>query len=210
MNQIAAFLIWTLSLGIPISGGADGPLPEEPLGAVHRVKIEIVAQTPLKADIYRNMAQAFQSRSEVQLVDEAPDWTIEVVTLTLQDPEGHPTAVGLSVIVLEHGPQMDMLLTLAKAWRYVVNAGLLQKDQPLEVGMRELLIGVETLPQSESLTVLSQHRMCLIPVEKLGDACRDTVFNFTTRFLGLPSADGQDQTSNVSVASTSPEGQSAH
>lgn len=203
MNLTIAFLLLIISLGTPITDGTDGPMPPpEHLGSVHKVKIEVVAQEQLKNDICRNMAQAFQSVPEVRLVDEDPDWTIEIVTLTLQDEEGNPTAIGLSVIVLEHGPQMNMLLTLAKAWRYVVNAGLLEKDQPLEVGMRELLIGVEGLPKSDSLTVLSQHRMCLIPVQKLGAACQDAVVNFSTRFLDTQGlAQAETSQADVSVAS---------
>ena len=204
MNQVIAFLTLSISLGIPITGGTTGPAMSEYLGPVRRVKLDVVAQEQLKNDIYSHMVQAFQSVPEVQLVQADPDWTIEIVTLTLQDPEGQPTAVGLSVIVLEHGPQMRMLSTLSKAWRYVVNAGLLQRDQPLEVGMRELLIGIENLPQSDSpLTILSQHRMCLIPVQKLGGACSDTVANFSTRFLHSQNvADIGTHESSVSVSAT--------
>lgn len=203
MNKIATFLMLTLSLGIPASGGAQGSSPPEPVGMMYKVKLNVVAREQLKADIYRNMIEAFKSRPEVQLVQENPDWTIEVVTLTLQDDEGNPTAVGLSVIVLEHGPQMNMLLTLAKAWRYVISAGLLQKDQPLEVGMRELLISIDGLPKTDPLTVVSQHRMCLIPVQKLGQACRDTVLNFSERFLDAQDLTEQTQLSKGSSVSGS-------
>ena len=206
MNQAVAFLLLSLSLGVPVSDPGNGQMPPpDPLVFARRVKIEVVAPEQLKTDIYRNMAQAFQSIPNVQLVQENPDWTIEIVTLTLQDEEGNPTAVGLSVVILEHGPQLDMLLTLSKAWRYVVDAGLLQKDQPLEVGIRELLIGVEGLPKKESLTVMSQHRMCLIPVQKLGAACQDTVKNFSTRFLdgqGVAKEEPSRET-ELSVASAS-------
>ncbi len=183
MNQVVTLLMLAISLGVPVTKAADGPMISPSVGPGPKVKIEVVAQEQLKNDIYRNMTQALASLANAQLVEENPDWTIEVVTLTLQDQEGNPTAVALSVVVLKHGPQMKMLQVLAKAWRYVVDAGLLEKDQPLEVGMRELLMGVEKLPKTDSLTVVSQHRMCLIPVQKLGEACHDTIVNFTTRFL---------------------------
>jgi len=208
MNQAITFLLMAISLGAPVTTDAGGPVMSKPAGPVHKVNINVVAQDQLKKDITLNVGQALETLANVRFVQEDPDWTIEIVTLTLQDQEGNPTAVALSVVVLEHGQQMKMLRTLAKAWRYVINAGLLERDQPLEVGMRELLTAIEELPETEPLTVVSQHRMCLIPVQKLGAACHDTAVDFASRFLGAAGVTQKTaqapSAAQVSVASATP------
>lgn len=209
MNQAIIFLLTAISLGGSATGEARGPAMSKSVGPVHKVNINVVAQEQLKKDITLNVGQALETLANVRFAKENPDWTIEIVTLTLQDQEGNPTAVALSVVVLEHGQQMKMLRTLAKAWRYVINAGLLERDQPLEVGMRELLTAIEELPEEEPLTVVSQHRMCLIPVQKLGAACHDTAVDFATRFLGGGSVTQETaqtpSATQVSVASATPQ-----
>lgn len=183
MNPVIVFLMWSTSFGIPLSADMAEPANPDQGGSVARVKVEITAREDIRTAMHAYMTQGFLSVGGVQLVDSDPRWTIKIVALTAQDNEENVTAVGLSTVVLEHGPQMDMLRTLARAWHYIIKAGLLQKDQPLEVGMRQLVTGIDRLPGDEDLSVLSQHRMCLIPVPKLGEACHDIVTNFNARFL---------------------------
>lgn len=205
MNPVMTFLVWSVSLGMPIQSDS-GPLMNA--GQVRppaRINIEISAGDELKSDILRHIALGFQSVGGVYLAEENPQWTIKIVTLTIQDNEGNANALGLSVVVLEHGPQMDMLFTLTQAWHYVIKAGLLQKDQPLEVGMRQLVTSIDQLPSVDNLAVMSQHRMCLIPMEKLPEACREIATDFDSKYLhpvnaadnspaqaaGVPAASGQ-------------------
>jgi len=183
MNPVIAFLMWSASLGIPMSAGAAQPTGADQPKSVARVKVDITAGEEIKRTMHAYVAQSFQSLGGVQLVEDNPRWTIKIVTLAAQDDTGNTTAIGLSVVTLEHGPQMDMLRTLVHAWHYIIRAGLLQKDQPLEVGMRQLVAGIDRLPATDDLTVLSQHRMCLIPLQKLGEACHDIAVNFSSKFL---------------------------
>jgi hypothetical protein len=155
-------------------------MPQPPAA---RVKIEISAKDDVKHAMHSHIAQAFQSLGGVQLVESDPQWAIKIVTLAVQDKEGNTTALGLSVVVLQHGPQMDMLRTLTQAWHYIIRAGLLQKDQPLEVGLRKLISGIEQLPETDELATLSQHRMSLIPMAKLAETCHGIASDFSTRFL---------------------------
>ncbi len=190
MNPVAVFLLFGTSLVTPASYGPSGAM-SEPFRPTVSVRLDVSAPDPLAGAIRQLMAQALQPYGAVRLVEERPQWTIKIVTQSLLDDEGNMMAVGLSVVVLEHGQQMDMLMTLAQAWRYIINAGLLQRDQPLEVGMRQLMAAVERLPRTNDLTVLSQHLMCVIPTEKLGDACRDIAVDFNSRFL-QPRAERRD------------------
>jgi len=180
MNPIIPLLMWNLSFAIPTFGGAAGPpVPQQAV----RVRIEISASEQTKYAMQSHIAQTFQSLGGVQLVEADPRWTIKIVTLTIQDQQGNTTALGVSVVVLEHGPQMDMLRTLTQAWRYIIRAGLLQKDQPLEVGLRQLIAGIDQLPETDDLGTLAQHKMSLIPVNKLAGTCQDIASDFHARFL---------------------------
>lgn len=180
MNSMILFLLCGTSLVAPMSYGPAVAAPAPPTAAV---RIDIKATEQLAAAIRQHMARELQAYPGVQVVDSQPQWTVKIVTQSLLDDEGNMMAVGLSVVVLRHGAQMNMLLTLARAWRYIINAGILQKDQPLEVGMRQLMAAIEQLPRTDELTTLSQHVMCVIPTEKLGQACRDIAADFNNRFL---------------------------
>ena len=180
MNPVIPFLLWSMSFAIPMSDGQTGPAVQRPAA---RVKLEISAKDDVKHAMYSHIAQSFQSLGGVQLVESDPQWAIKIVTLAVQDAEGNMTALGLSVVVLEHGPQMDMLRTLTQAWHYIIRAGLLQKDQPLEAGLRQLITGIDRLPETDELATLSQHRMSLIPMAKLPGTCHEIAGNFATQFL---------------------------
>jgi len=182
MNPAIVFLLCATSFSLPAAYGPSAAAPEQVRPSVS-IRLDINAPDQLAEAIRLYMAQEFGPYAGVRLVEQNPQWTIKFVTQLLLDDEGNTTAIGLSVVVLKHGPQMNMLSTLAQAWRYIINAGLLQRDQPLEVGMRQLMAAIEGLPKTEDLTVLSQHLMCVIPTEKLSDACRDIVADFNARVL---------------------------
>ncbi len=182
MNPVAVFLLFAASLSTQ-PYGPSGAIPQQSQPAVS-VRLEINAAEHIADAVRQEMTQQFQALPGVQVVEKNPQWTVKVVTQSLLDGEGNMMAIGMSVVVLEHGPQLDMLSTLAQAWHYILNAGLLQRDQPLEVGMRNLVAAIDQLPKTQNLTVLSQHLMCVIPTQKLGDACRDIAADFNVRVLG--------------------------
>jgi len=124
------------------------------------------------------------SRGPVQLVEEDPEWTIEIVTTELADANGAPTAVALSFVIQQHGAHLQMLEALAQACRYFVATGLLH-DAPLEGDMRQLIRGAEALPKPPSLGVVSQHKMCLTTPDRLTQVCRDIVTIFNNDRLGV-------------------------
>lgn len=182
MNPVAVFLLFAASLSTQ-PYGPSGAIPQQSQPAVS-VRLDINAAEQIADAVRQHMTQQFQALSGVRVVEENPQWTVKVVTQSLLDGEGNMMAIGMSVVVLEHGPQLDMLSTLAQAWHYILNAGLLQRDQPLEVGMRQLVAAIDRLPKTDKLTVLSQHLMCVIPTQRLGDACRDIAADFNSRVLG--------------------------
>ncbi len=183
MNPAVLFLLCSTSLITSASHGPNSAAPG-PSRPTVSIRLDVNAPEPLAEAIRQHVAEAFGPYEGVRLVEQNPQWTIKIVTQSLLDDEGNMTAIGLSVVVLEHGPQMNMLTTLAQAWRYIINAGLLQRDQPLEVGMRQLMAMIEHLPKTDELTVLSRHLMCVIATEKLGDACRDIAADFNAQVLG--------------------------
>jgi hypothetical protein len=183
MNPVMAFLVWSMSLGIPIQSDPGPVAPLGQVGPLARINIEISAADDLKSEILRHVAMGFHSVGGVHLTEENPQWTIKVVTLGLQDGQGQLVHLGLSVVVLEHGPQMDMLRALTQAWHYIIRAGLLQKDQPLEVGMRQLVNSIDRLPRADDLAVMSQHRMTVIKIEELPDICGTIATDFAQEYL---------------------------
>ena len=200
MNRTIILLVCGASFTIPFFASVAGADPVRQAETVARVKLEIAGRDEVRAAMYNTMAQVFQSYETMELVESDPQWTIKVVTLGTGDAEGNTVAMALSVVVLEHGPQMDMLRVLTQAWHYIIKAGLLDKDQPLAVGLRNLIAGVDQLPETDDLTTLVQHRMCLIPVEQLGEACRDIVMAFNAKLLHSASANRGSVTDELSRA----------
>ncbi len=182
MNPALVSLLWALSLTIPLAEASNVPTTVPRSAPAARVKINVSAPPEIKALIHEHLAQSLQALGTVQLVEETPRWTIEIVTATLQDGDGQLQGIGMSFVILEHGPQMQMLVTMAQAWRYVMAAGFLQ-DKFIEEGMRQLVGRVDSLAKTPDLTVLSQHRMCVIPLARVEEACRDIATTLDTQFI---------------------------
>jgi len=181
MNRMVVFLLCGVSVTIPFFGSVARAEQVRQPQTVAKVKLEIAGREDVRTAMHDYMAQVFQSYATMELVESDPQWTIKIVTLGVAGGEGNTSALALSVVVLEHGPQMDMLRVLTQAWHYIIKAGLLDKDQPLAMGMRNLVASIDRLPETDEQTTLVQHRMCLIPVGQLGDACRDIVTAFDAR-----------------------------
>lgn len=182
MNPAIVSLLWALSWAVPMTAASTTPAAPGDFAAPARVKINVSAPEEIRALIQQHLVQSLQALENVQLVEQTPRWTIEVVTAMLQDPDGRIQGIGMSFVILEHGPQMQMLVTMAQAWRYVMAAGFLQ-DKFIEQGMRQLVGRVDALAKKPELTVMSQHRMCVIPLARVEEACRDIALTLDTRFL---------------------------
>ena len=179
MNPALVSLLLTFSLAVPaMADGASTPVVS---GPATRVRITISASEEIRNLIYQQLAESLNQLGGVQVVEELPRWTIQVVTSTLQDADGRIQGVGMSFVILEHGPQMQMLATMAQAWRYVMAADFLQ-DEFIKQGMRELIRRVDSWQSTPDLTILSDHKMCVIPVDQIPEACRDIVSNLGVQF----------------------------
>jgi hypothetical protein len=181
-----------------VAQASNAPAPVPYSGPLARVNIKISAPDEVKSLIQQHLTQSLQSLGTVQLVDETPRWTIEIVTATLQDDSGRIQGLGMSFVILEHGPQMQMLVTMAQAWRYVMTAGFLQ-DKFIEQGMRQLVSRVDALAKTPDLTVMSQHRMCVIPLARVEEACRDIALTLDAKFI-RPSNPSDGSVANASEA----------
>ena len=142
MNPVVVALLWAAALAVPMANVPNAPTAMHPPQPVVRVMVNVSAQDQIKSQIENYMAEGLRSLGNAQLVDDNPRWTIDIVTAALQDPEGRIQGVGLSFVVLEHGPQMQMLVTQAQAWRYVI-AGRFLQDKFIEQGMRQLVSRVD-------------------------------------------------------------------
>lgn len=180
MNPALVSLLSIFSLAVPAAATADTVAPAISVPTT-RVKIVVSASGEIKNLVYQNLAESLNQIGGVQVVDELPRWTIQVVTSTLQDNEGQIQGVGMSFVILEHGPQMQMLATMAQAWRYVMAADFLQ-DEFIKQGMRELIRRVDSWQTTPDLTILSDHKMCVIAVNQIPAACQDIVSNLGVRF----------------------------
>lgn len=178
MNPALVSLLLVFSLVVPTTAsGASEPVVS---GSATRVKITVSASEEIGSLIYQSLAESLNQVDGVQVVQELPRWTIQVVTSTLQDNEGRIQGVGMSFVILEHGPQMQMLATMAQAWRYVLAADFI-KDEFIKQGMRELIRRVDSWQTAPDLTILSDHKMCVISVDQIPGACRDIVSNLGTQ-----------------------------
>lgn len=182
MNASILFLAWLMSAGTPAPTGSSATAVTAPAAAT-RIKLDVSARDGLKDAIRQYIATELQTRGPVQFVDNGADWTLDIVTTELTDPNGATVAVGLSFIIERHGIHTKMMLALAQACRYFIATGLL-KDAPLDRDMRLLLQDVESLPAPDRLAVVSRHKMCVITPDRLPQACRDMVAAFDTERLG--------------------------
>lgn len=182
MNASILLLVGLMSLGNPAPAEPIGPA-NAPQAAPAKVKLDITAREELKAVIQELISKELQSGGAVQIVDKDADWTFSVATTELKDAKGATAAVGLSMVVEQHGLHMKMLLALAQACRYFIATGLM-KDAPLESDMRMLLNGVEAMPKPDSLAMVSQHKMCIIAPTQLAQACHEMVGAFDAQRLG--------------------------
>lgn len=184
MNASILVLAWLMSIGTPRpvpSGVGDGLTPAAPV----KVRLTISAHEELRRIVRNLLTAELESRGRVLWVETDADWTIGIVTTQLEDAEGVAAAIGLSYIVEQHGIHMRMMRALAQACRYFIATGLL-RDAPLEKDMRLLLSGVDVLPNPDSLSVVSQHKMCVITPDRLPTACRDIAAAFDAVRLATP------------------------
>jgi hypothetical protein len=189
MNVAFLSLAWLMSLATPVPGAPLGSTSTMLTPPPVKIKLSISAREERKNQIRGLMAAELLSRGPVQLVDDDPEWTIELVTTELADANGTTAAVGVSFLIEQHGAHLQMLEALAQACRYFLATGLLH-DAPLEADMKQLLRGVEALPKPPSLAVVSQHKMCLTTPDRLGQVCRDIVTIFNNDRLGTTAEGG--------------------
>jgi hypothetical protein len=182
MNAAVFFLSCLMSLGTPLPAGPAGATGAEEAVPV-KIRLTISAREELRTAIRDLVTAEFQSREPVQWVESDADWTIGIVTTQMEDANGATVAIGLSFVIEQHGIHMKLMQALAQACRYFLATGLLQ-DAPLEKDMKMLLHGVDVIPKPESLSVVSQHKMCVIPPNRLAQACRDIVLAFEADRVG--------------------------
>ena len=177
MDAATILLMCLLSVGIPAADGAGGAPTRATAPPMIDVTVKVSAHEDVRGPICKYLATGLRSLGDVQLVQEDPDWTIEVITTRLEDPNGALQAVGLSFVVEQHGPHMMMLEALAQACRYFIETGYL-RGQQLDQDMRRLLEGVAVLPKPERLSLVAKHRMTVVTPDRLPQACREMVACF--------------------------------
>jgi hypothetical protein len=184
MNSVCVFAVWMLSAITPLSAAPAPQTESTPPEFIARVKLEVNGLPQVKQILANAIAQQLQAIPGLQLVDANPKWTIRIETVAVPDEENKNIAgIGLSEVVLEHRPYVKMLQTLAQAWNYLLAAGILRQDQQLDLGLRRLVTTIEDLPQSTDSTTLAAHRMCVISVSNVDQACKDVVTDFDTKFI---------------------------
>lgn len=174
MNIGHVFLMWVLSFAAAQGQNAVAPAPAADYRPIVKVKVDVSANEEIKSQIQEYLAVQFESLGDVQMVRENPDWTIGIVTTKLTDSSGTMRALGISFVIQQHGPHMQMLQALAQACRYFVSSGLM-RDQALEYQMKRLLMGVSVLSEGGDLVVVTKHQMSVILPDKLPQACFDIV-----------------------------------
>jgi hypothetical protein len=150
--------------------------PAEPMTAT-RVKVNLSGNPEILEALRPALTAPFHALGDVQIVQDDPDWTIEIITTPLIDENQKLAAVGLSFVIQQHWPHNKMMLALAQACRYFLATGYL-RGQELEYEMARLLRGTQVVPKPEGLAVVFKHRMAVVTPDKLGAACQDIVNTF--------------------------------
>jgi hypothetical protein len=182
MTNRGALTIWLLCAAIPLSNAPAAQVDSAQPEVVARVRLEINGYEQVKQTIAKFMVPQLRAIQGVQLVDTNPQWTIKIETVVIPDTENKSVAcIGLSEVVLEHRPYVRMLRTLAQAWHYLLSAGILKQDQPLDEAMRQAVKMMEDVPQTADPTTLSAHNMCVVTVDNLEKACQQVVADFNAK-----------------------------
>jgi hypothetical protein len=184
MNGVSIVAVWVLCATIPLSNAPASQTDSAQTGLAARVKLEISGLPQVKQAISEIMTPKLKAIPGVQLVDSNPQWTIRIETVVVPDGENKNVAgIGLSEVILEHRPYVQMLQILGKAWDYLLAAGVLRQDQPLDEGMKQVVKMIKGIPQTEDSSKLMAHRMGIFHVNNLQKACGDLVTDFNLTIL---------------------------
>ena len=189
MSIASVFLMWALSSAIPQAQAPGMPARATQYHPPVKVKVEISAPEEIKNQIQQYVAVQLRSLGDVQIVEVEPDWSIEIVTTQLTDSNGTLQALGLSFIIQQHGPHMQMLQALAQACRYFIATGQM-RDPSLETHMKRLLMATEALPKTDDLVSVRKHKMCVILPDKLPQACYDIITSLEAERFGATDETG--------------------
>jgi hypothetical protein len=189
MSITSVFLTWALFSAIPQAQAADMLTRTSQSPPLVKVKVAVSAPAEIKDQIQQYIEVQLRSLGDVQVVEAAPDWTLQIVTTQLTDANGTLQALGLSFLIEQHGPHMEMLQALAQACRYFVATGRIQ-DPSLEDHMKRLIMGTEALPKADDLVTVRKHKMSVILPDKLPQACYDIVSALEAERFGTTQKSG--------------------
>ena len=184
MNGIGVVAVCMLCATIPLSNAPAAQTDSAQAAFTARVKLEISGLPQVKQAITEIMVTKLKAVQGVQLVDSNPQWTVRIETVVVPDGENkNVSGIGLSEVILEHRPYVQMLQVFGKAWDYLLMAGVLKQDQSLDEGMKQVVKMVKGIPQAEDSSKLVAHRMGIFHVNNLQKACGDLVTDFNLTVL---------------------------
>jgi hypothetical protein len=225
MNGLCVFAVWMLSVTIPLEGAPATPAASTPAATAAvapgtqaapaapaipvRVKLDVNSRVPQVKDFVSNaMTQQLRAIPGLQLDDTNPQWTVRIETVVVMAEDGQNIAcIGLSEVVLEHHPYVKMLQTLAHAWNYLLSTGILKQDQQLDQGLRQLATAMEKVPPITDSTSLSAHKMVIVSVDKLNQACQEAMADFNAKILNpyrISQSGSNTETDKTSVTASAP------
>ncbi len=112
MKKIALLLTPALLIAAFISLAVGNSEKAEPPKYSTKVRLSIAANEEIKNEVYSYLSRELRSLGDVKLVEDEPDWNIQVVAMQIKNKLRYETGVAFSVVIEKRGNVTGKLLLI--------------------------------------------------------------------------------------------------
>lgn len=153
------------------------------------VELDITADKEITNEVYSYISRELRSIGDVKLVEENPDWVINVVAMQTENIAGHSTGVVFSVVVVTELHSVSILLEIVK-WAFGISPKELKET--MYIGLENAFTAV-TAGHSE----IRAHWLRVGSTEHVQRICQGIVADFDTEHLKIAREMHKEMTKNM-------------
>ncbi len=153
------------------------------------VELNITADKEITNEVYSYISRELRSIGDVKLVEDNPDWVINVVAMQTKNIAGHSTGVAFSVVVVAELHSVPILLEIVK-WTFGISPKELRETQYM--GLENSFTAV-TAGQS----AIQAHYLRVGSTENVQRICQGIVADFDAEQLKNAREIHEEMTKNI-------------
>ena len=178
--SLISFSFFTFGLTVTDSGEKKSKIPKYNT----TVKLEISASEDIKNQIYSYISRELRSLGDVEIVENNPEWIIDIVALQVKDKNSYDRGVAFS-IVIEKGYKIDVniLLSVVKD-AFKINSDDWEKLKKRK-NLEEIFTVIITNGGNRDLLArdLVDHSLRIDNTENINNLCKEIVADFDAEYL---------------------------